>query len=132
MKEPPADVLGIRLNMSRKVVHRRVRKIGRLEREERGRQEIWTLEREPRFASLLIGYDKDYQVRYVTAIARKGGRRMLYSDVASIKNAFAENTTGYYKYTWESKPRGNAPGYFVIVMGREPQYLMSLSIKKKD
>jgi len=130
-KELSRDVVGIRINTSREDVHRRLKKLGRLEREERGRQEIWTLENEPRFTSVLIGYDKGFKVRYVTAIAREGGTRMLYSDIASIKSAYPENASGHFKYTWEVKARGKTPAYFVIVMGRDPQYLTSLSIKKK-
>jgi hypothetical protein len=130
-KEPLRDVVGVRLNMSREDAHRRLQKIGRMEREERGRQEVWTLEKEPRFASVLVGYDKEFKVRYVTAIAREGGARMLYTSVASLKSAYAENAPGHFKYSWEVKARGKSPAYFVIVMGRDPQYLTSLSIKKK-
>ncbi len=129
---PPADVLNLRLDMSREEVHRRLEQLGaRREREERGRQEVWTLLREPRFGSVLVGYDREYKVRYVTAIARQGGRRVRYSDVASLKSARAENTTVSYSYTWEVKPSKKSGGYFVIVMGRDPQYLTSLSIKRR-
>jgi hypothetical protein len=129
---PPADVLKLRLEMSREEVHRRLEQLGaRLEREERGRQEVWTLLSEPRFGSVLVGYDAEYRVRYVTAIARQGGRRMRYSDVASLKSAYAENTIASYRYTWQVKPSKKSEGYFVIVTGRDPQYLTSLSIKRR-
>ncbi|HEY0078554.1 MAG TPA: hypothetical protein VGB73_07890 [Pyrinomonadaceae bacterium] len=129
---PPSDVLNLRLDMSREEVHRRLEQLGaRLEREERGRQEVWTLLREPRFRSVLVGYDPEYKVRYVTAIAREGGRRMRYSEVASLKSAYAQNTIASYNYTWEVKPSKKSEGYFVIVMGRDPQFLTSLSIKRR-
>jgi hypothetical protein len=129
---PPADVLKLRLEMSREEVHNRLEQLGaRFEREERGRQEVWTLLREPRFASVLVGYDGEYRVRYVTAIAREGGRRVRYADVASLKSAYAENTIASYRYTWEVKPSKKSRGYFVIVTGRDPQYLTSLSIKRR-
>ncbi len=130
-KELRRDVVGIRINMSREDAHRRLQKIGRMEREERGRQEVWTLEKDPHFASVLIGYDKEFKVRYITAIAREGGARMFYTDVANLKSAYAENAPGHFKYTWEVKARGKSPAYFVILMGRDPQYLTSLSMKKK-
>jgi len=127
-----SDVLGLRLGMSQKIVQQRLAKAGRLEREERGRQEIWTLLDDPGFGSLLVGYDREYKVRYITAIARQGGRQMRYSDVAALKDAHAENAGGaYHRYTWRLKPGKKAPGYFIIAEGRDPQYLTSFSIKQQ-
>jgi hypothetical protein len=125
-------VLGLRLGMSQKAVHRRLEKIATLEREERGHQEVWTLARDPRFASLLVGFDPNFKVRYVTAIAREGGLRMRYSDLAPIKDAYAENAPGAYtRYTWEAKPGNKRAGYFLIAEGRDPEYLRSFSIKRR-
>lgn len=127
------NVLGLRIGMSREDVHRRLQRMGTLEREERGRQEVWTLAREPRFASLLVGFDADFRVRYVTAIAREGGRRMRYSDLAPIKDARAENANGAYtRYIWEIKPDKKRAGYFLIAEGRDPEYLKSFSIKRHN
>ena len=119
--------------MIREEVHRRLQRLGTMEREERGRQEIWTLAREPRFATVLVGFDADFKVRYVTAIAREGGRRMRYSDLAPIKEARAENANGAYtRYTWEFKPGQKRAGYFLIAEGRDPEYLKSFSIKRHN
>ena len=128
-----SDVMGLRLEMSKEAVHQRLVKVGRFEREERGRQEVWTLTNEPRFASLLVGYDREYKVRYITAIAREGGRRMRYSEVAPLKDAQVENAGGaYYRYTWELKPGKKRAGYFLSAEGRDPQYLKSFSIKRHN
>lgn len=127
------NVLGLRIGMSRDDVHRRLKSKGTLEREERGRQEVWTLAREPRFASVLVGFDADFRVRYVTAIAREGGRRMRYSDLAPIKDARAENANGAYtRYIWEVKSNKKGAGYFLIAEGRDPEYLKSFSIKRQN
>lgn len=127
------NVMGLRLGMSRENVHRRLQKIGTLEREERGRQEVWSLAREPRFASVLVGFDGNFKVRYVTAIARDGGPRMRYSELAPIKDAHAENAHGAYtRYTWEAKPGRKSAGYFLIAEGRDPEYLKSFSIKRHN
>jgi hypothetical protein len=126
------NVLGLKLGMSQKAVHRRLEKIATLEREERGRQEVWRLARDPDFASLLVGFDPDFKVRYVTAIAREGGRRMSYSELAPIKDARAENANGAYtRYTWEMKPDKKNAGYFLIAEGRDPEFLRSFSIKRR-
>lgn len=127
------NVLGLRLGMSRDDVHRRLQTMGTLEREERGRQEIWTLAREPRFSSVLVGFDTDFRVRYVTVIARDHGQRLRYSDLAPIKDARAENANGVYRrYTWEFKPGKKSPGYFLIAEGRDPEFLKSFSIKRHN
>lgn len=126
------DVLGLRLDISQQAVHSRLKKIGNLEREERGRQEVWTLKNDKRFSSLLVGYDKEYKVRYVTAIARGGGQRMRYTEIAPLKSARAENTSVSYSYTWEVKPGKNRRGYYLIAMGRDPQFLTSISIKRHN
>lgn len=128
-----SDVLGLRLKMSKEVVHQRLAKVGRFEREERGRQEVWTLINDPQFASLFIGYDRDYQIRYVTVVAREGARQMRYSEVAPLREARVENVGGVYRrYTWESKPDAKGTGYFLIAEGRDPEYLNSFSIKQHN
>lgn len=127
------DVFGLRIGMDRVEVHRRLQKMATLEREERGRQEIWRLTREPQFASILVGFDTDFRVRFVTAIAREGGRRMRYSDLAPIGDARPENANGAYtRYTWEFKPDKNRTGFFLIAEGRDPEYLKSFSIKRHN
>ena len=129
----PDNVLGLRIGMAQNEVHRRLQKMGTMEREERGRQEVWTLASEPRFASVLVGFDTGFKVRYVTAIAREGGRAMRYREVASLKDAYAENANGAYtRYTWEVKKSKKNAGYFLIAEGRDREYLKSISIKRHN
>lgn len=131
-RSPKNNVLGIRIGMHRADVHHRLQKLGTLEKEVRGRQEVWKLTREPRFASVLVGFDPNFQVRYVTAISRDG-QRMRYGEIGPIKNAFAESAAGVYtRYTWEIKPDKKTPGYFLIAEGRDPEYLHSFSIKRHN
>lgn len=135
----PRTVLGVRPGMSEEEAHRVLRRVaekqgdeGEKEEEEEGRgvDEIWTLKRNPHFAKVIVGLDARNRVRYVTALAKEGGRRMAYGDVAALKDATAEESGVFRRYTWEVKPRGKSPGYLVIAQGRDPQYLMSLSIKR--
>lgn len=130
---PRSEVLGLRLEMSKEAVHQRLAKTGRFEREERGRQEVWTLLNDPQFASLFVGYDREYKVRYITVVARKDGRRMRYRDVASLKDARFENAGGVYtRYLWEVKSKAKSPGYFLIAEGRDAEFLTSFSIKRHN
>lgn len=138
-KALPRAVLGVRPGMSEEAVRSVLGRVaekqggeGEKEEEEEGRggEEIWTLKRDPHFAKVIVGFDAGKRVRYVTALAKEGGRRMAYGDVAVLKEAKAEESGVFRRYTWEVKSRGKSPGYLVIAQGRDPQYLMSLSIKR--
>lgn len=140
-KAAPRAVLGVSPGMSEEAARRVLRRVaekqgdeGEKEEEEEGhgREEIWTLKRDPHFAKVIVGLDARNRVRYVTALAREAGRRMAYGDVAALKDARAEESGVFRRYTWEVKSRGRTPGYLVIAQGRDPQYLMSLSIKSNE
>ncbi|HKS09570.1 MAG TPA: hypothetical protein VJS13_08500 [Pyrinomonadaceae bacterium] len=115
--------------MSRETAQARLKTIGRLEKEERKRQEVWAVN-DPRVSHLLIGYDTDYRVRYITAIARASGPRIRYQEVVDVKHAQRVNYQGNYKFTLEAR-RGQI-AYITVAHGRDPQYLESYSVKKVD
>jgi hypothetical protein len=123
--------MGISLDMSRADAHTRLKAMGNLEKEERKRQEVWAIT-DPRISHLLVGYDTDYRVRYVTAIARSGGPRITYREVADAKKARRQQTPGNYRYTWEVSGRSSQFAYVIMAQGRDPQYLDSYSVKKLD
>lgn len=123
------EILGISLTMSREVAQARLKTIGRLEKEERKRQEVWAVN-DPRVSHILVGYDNEYRVRYVTAIARADGPRIRYQEVVDIKHAQRVNYQGNYKFTLEAR-RGQV-AYVTIAHGRDPQFLESYSVKKVD
>jgi hypothetical protein len=125
------EIMGISLSMSRDGAQSHLKTLGRLEKEDRKRQEVWVIN-DPRISHLLVGYDADYRVRYVTAIARPGGPRIRYQEVAELKNARRLNSQGNYKFTWEVPERRGQFAYVMIAHGRDPQYLDSYSVKKLD
>src|SRR5687768_3799560 len=84
----PDDILGVRLNMPRAEVRSVLGESGKFEREERKRQEVWTVS-DPRYESLIIGYDPQWNVRFVTAVAKKEGQSVRYADVLDM--ALAEH-----------------------------------------
>lgn len=120
----PDDILGIRLDMSRDSVRSVLAAVGTFEREERKRQEVWTV-RDPRFSSLLIGYDPDWTVRYVTAIANTAGAPITYSDVLEVSAAERRSAGDTYTYTWKT---GTPPHYVIAIGG--PERISYLSLKK--
>jgi hypothetical protein len=128
---PRPEIMGISLDMSHDDARARLQSIGSLEREDRKRQEVWAV-KDPRISHLLIGYDADYRVRYVTAIARADGPRIRYQDVADLKSAQRSNTPGNHKFTWEIEEHRGKERFIIIARGRDAQYLDSYSVKKSD
>ena len=123
------QIMGISLEMSREAAQARLKAIGRLEKEDRKRQEVWAI-KDRRVSHLLVGYDAEYRVRYVTAIARADGPRIRYAEVANVKTAQRLSNQGNYRFTWEVPARRGQFAYVLIAHGRDPQYLDSYSIKK--
>jgi hypothetical protein len=128
---PKPEIMGISLGMSRTDARARLQTIGSLERETRKRQEVWAI-KDDRISHLLVGYDPDFSVRYVTAIARTDGARISYDDVADLKSAQREQNQGNYKLTWQIAARSGHSAYLLIAHGHDPQYLESYSVKKVD
>ena len=123
------EIMGVALEMSREAAQARLKAIGELEKEDRRRQEVWAI-KDPRISHLLVGYDADYRVRYVTAIARADGPRMRYQEVADLKSAQRLNSQGNYRFTWEIPERRGQFAFVVIALGRDPNFLDSYSIKR--
>jgi hypothetical protein len=128
---PRDEIMGIALGMSRADARARLRTFGTLERETRKRQEVWAV-KDPRVSHLLVGYDPDLRVRYVTAIARSGGPRIRYDEVAELGSAQRLSNQGNYKLTWEVGSSAGHSAYQLIAHGHDPRYLDSYSIKKVD
>jgi hypothetical protein len=130
---PRRDIVGLRLDMSKEDAHSRLQKIGTLQREDRKRQEVWEV-RDPYFSHVIVGFDKQSRIRFVTAVAREGGQRMRYTDVANLERARQEGdvSANNYNYVWELSARGREPKGLVMARGRDPLYLSTYSIKKLD
>lgn len=124
--QPLTDILGVRLGMPRDTVRTTLAAVGTFEREERKRQEIWTV-RDPRFSSLIIGYEPDWTVRYVTGVANPAGTPIRYADVLDLSAAEERVAGNTRTYTWAT----GSPKYYVIAIGgpERPDYL---SLKKDN
>jgi hypothetical protein len=122
------EIMGIGLGTNRDAARARLESIGSLEKEDRKRQQVWAI-RDQRISHLLIGFDAESRVRYVTAIARSGGPRIRYAEIADVKSAQRLQNQGNYRFTWEVEAREGHPGYVIIAQGRHPQYLDSYSVK---
>jgi hypothetical protein len=128
---PRPEIMGVSLEMSRDDARARLQSIGSLEKEDRKRQEVWAV-KDPRISHLLVGYDGENRVRYVTAIARTDGPKIRYQEIADPKSAKRTVVQGNHKFTWEIEERRGQFGYILIARGHDPQYLDSYSVKKAD
>jgi len=128
---PRPEIMGIGLEMSRDEARVRLKSIGSLEKEDRKRQEVWAV-KDSRISHLLVGYDAEYRVRYVTAIARTDGPKIRYQEIADLKSARRAVVQGNHKFTWEIEGRRGHEAFILIARGHDPQYLDSYSVKKAD
>jgi hypothetical protein len=123
---PISDLLGIRLDLPRDTVRTTLASLATLEREERRRHEVWTLTNDPRFASLIIGYTPEWNVRFVTAVAKPDGVAVHYDDVLDVATADHRTAGTTHTYTWKT----GTPPYYVIAIG-PAERLEYLSLKKE-
>ena len=130
-RTPRPEIMGVALGMSRDDALTRLRSLGNLEREEKKRQEVWAV-KDPRISHLLVGYDTENRVRYVTALTRSGGPRIRYAEIANIKQAQSAHNQSHYKFVWEVAARRGQFAYVMIAQGHDRQYLDSYSVKKLD
>jgi hypothetical protein len=123
---PISDIAGIRLDMPRDTVRTTLATTAKLEREERRRHEVWTLTSDPRFASLIIGYTPEWNVRFVTAVAKPDGAAVHYDQVLDVAAAEHRAAGVTHTYTWKT----GTPPYYVIAIGPADR-LEYLSLKKE-
>lgn len=128
---PRPEILGISLDMKRDGALARLKSIGSLERQAGKGQEVWAV-KDARISHLLVGYDAENRVRYVTAIVRTDGPRIRYLEVADPKSAQRSENAGNHKFTWEIEERRGQSAFILIARGHDAQYLDSYSVKKKD
>ena len=128
-----AEILGVRLGMSREEAQKVLRQKGQLEKEERKQQEIWALENDDSYSHLIVAYNKDYTaVRFVTAVAKENGRRVGYGDVIDTRKAKLMETANSHTYVLEVPAQDGRPGYLIRAIGSDPAYLKYYSIEAAE
>ena len=135
-KELAREIFGVRIGMNGDEARTQLKKVGRLQREERKRQEVWEV-RDPRFSHIIIQFEKGTQlVHFVTAVARADaqGQKMRYSDVGELKKARqrGEVAKKNYRYEWGLEASGKDPKVNIVAWGRDPQYLQYYSIERAN
>ena len=121
------DLFGVRVNESKADVHAKLGAIGTLQREERKRQEVWEL-RDPRFQGAIVGYDTEWRVRFITAVAKKDGEPVRYADVLDVTAAAHSVTGTSHNYRWHPRDAD----YTLIAIGNDADRLTYLTLTKSN
>ncbi len=132
-ERPDRQILGVRLGMNEGEVHTRLKEIGQFVRNEAGEQEVWKV-KDSSFSHLLIGFAKDGNLRYVTAVARedKEAKRVSYASIGDLAKArqAGDPKIKLYNYQWHLPPAKDEPETLVIAIGRDPDSLSTWSLKR--
>lgn len=130
-KDPPREILGIKLGMSEASVRERLRKVGTQQKAKRvgsgGEQEVWALPGHKKFDYVLVRFDTKEQLWLMTVVTRRSAN-VRYSDIADTKNAKQANDGRNYSFTWKTEAKGKRVSQLVIARGSDPDYLTSYSI----
>jgi hypothetical protein len=88
------------------------------------------LRHDKRYEYLIVGFDRDHKVRYVTALARPHGEPVDYSSIGDLTDAEHAGTTGNVRYIWRPEKNPESLEYLVIARGQASHRLTMYSIKR--
>jgi len=128
-KQPAPQILGLRLGMAYERAHARLNEIGQFKSEDEG-QQVWTLRNDKHYQYLIIGFDRERTVRYVTVIARPDGHPVSYADVGNLADATRTGGAGNLRYTWEANDKKGGFDYLAIAKGKDQRYLNRYAVKR--
>ena len=128
-RQPAPQILGLRLGMPYEQARSRLSEIGQFKSEDEG-QQVWILTHDQHYQYAIIGFDRDRQVRYVTVLARPGGKPVRYADIGDLAHATRSGGPGNLRYTWQVSVNGGRFEYLVVAKGNDQRYLHRYSIKR--
>jgi len=128
-KQPAPEILGLRLGMSYSQAHARLSELGKFKSEDEG-QQVWTLSHDKRYQYLIIGFDRDRNVRYVTVLVRPDGQPVNYADVGNLADAARSGGQGNVRYTWKANDKKGHFEYVAIAKGKDPRHLNRYAVKR--
>ena len=129
----PNDILGVSLGMKKEDAEKRLREIADFLNDGEKRQQIWQLKDTSRFKQIAVGYDKEDQIRFVTAFAdpKTAKEKIRFSEVGDLSKAKAEILPPHYRYTWQVGVNENGRAEkFMTVYGDNPDFATMYSIGK--
>ncbi len=130
---PKREILGVNLTMPKSEVLERLKALGKFERDESKRQQIWKIEDES-FSHVIVGFDKEDRLRFITAVAREGegAKGVGYGDVGELKTAkqAGNEEIKNFVYEWQLPAAGKDPAAVVYARGRDPKLLSTWTLKR--
>ena len=124
---PPREILGVSIGMPFDQAGERLEKSGTLTGGTvgpMGGKQVWNLE-DRRYSHVVVRFNKDQRVEWITAFARKDGPAIRYRDIGDLKRARLQ---GQYFYSWNQPASGDRPAAVVRATGTDPERLASLSL----
>jgi hypothetical protein len=128
-KQPAPQILGLRLGMSYTAAHARLNQIGQFKSDDEG-QQVWTLSHDKHYQYLIIGFDRDRNVRYITVLARPDGQPVNYAEVGNLAEATRSGEEGNLRYTWKATDKKGRFEYLAIAKGKDRRYLNRYAVKR--
>lgn len=130
----PKDILGISIGMSKTDTEQRLKEIATFESGGRKVGQLWRLKDDPHFSSIAVDYDKENQVRFVTAFVEKTTvkEKIRFTEVGDLTKAKAEIVEPHYRYIWEVPAESDKAAYFVNLYGDNPKFVETYSLAKKN
>ncbi|HVE69784.1 MAG TPA: hypothetical protein VNI54_00340 [Thermoanaerobaculia bacterium] len=117
---PLRDLLGVTVDMSRDEVQTALSAVGEKQRDERKRQEVWTLRDDASYEGAIVGYTPEWKVRFITLVARADGKPVQFADVLDVAQATHKSAGSTHTYRWH--PAGAS--YDIVATGTDRvQYL---------
>jgi hypothetical protein len=127
------EILGLRIEMPKGEVTKRLQEMGKFVRDERKRQQIWEV-RDERFSHVVVGFDSKEMLRYVTAVARedKEAKRVEYGEIGDVQQAHqaGDPAINNFNFEWRLEPEKGSAEVMVVARGRDPKFLSTYSLKK--
>jgi hypothetical protein len=133
-KQPPREFFGLSLGMNEEVAHRRLRRIAATDKdrqegkeaEEGGEQEVWILKRDAKFKYLLVKFNKEHRLSWLTIVAHP--KRVRYADIASLEQATKATDGINFSYKWKVEAIKQQPAFLIIARGSSADFLTSYSV----
>ena len=127
-KKPSSDLLGLRIDMPMGDAVRRLERMGHIAsgQSTSERKQYWEIT-DKRYANVVARFDGKDRLQWVSAFARRDGKRVRFEDIGDMKRA---RKAGEYIYVWQVPARGERPGFQWIARSLDPKIVESVSLTR--
>ena len=109
--------------------HARLIQIAQFKNQDEG-QEVWGLRSDPHYRIVIVGFDRERRVRYVTVLVNPKGEAVDYSDLGDVRSAASSGQPGNLVFTWKGRDQKTQIEYEAIAKGTDAHRLLSYSVKR--